>query len=447
MTVFSIVFDAVAHLANGPTGLVLIAKWTLLLALAWLAHAALAGRNPRWRVALWRGAMLGIAMIAVLAMIPPIVKYPLIPPAQPVPEDRREELTTRHEPTPTTAFVPIPVDPIPGRDEARPLVVRPEPAAEAPPPAKTAMQPVPAPAAIAEPWSSRAFRLATSWALPIWLAGALILTARLILAGLALRRLVRRSSDATADIARECRAIAARLGCTRAVRVVHTIDVASPCLAGLLRPVLLLPESGSKGPDDLRAILAHELAHARHHDLAWNLAANLATIVLWFHPLAWRIRSAHAAACDAVSDAVAADYLGDVASYGRTLARLAVGASSPAPAHVLAMARTSEVWRRLDALNRHVFRTPLSWRLIMPALFVGALILVLIGGFGVTRAAQDAAKPAGKSDEPAKAAPAPKANQPAGWSSGPSRRRPASRSTASPSSTRAGSTATYAGRL
>ena len=146
-------------------------------------------------------------------------------------------------------------------------------------------------------------------------------------------------------------------------------------------------------PDDLRAILAHELAHARNQDLAWNLAAHLASILLWFHPLAWRIRAAHAAACDAVCDAVAADLLGDVASYGRTLARLAVRAAWPSPAHGLAMARTSDVRRRLDALNRKVFRTPLSWRHVMPALFVGSVLLVLIGGFGFTRAEQAKARP------------------------------------------------------
>ena len=91
MNVFSIVFDAVAHLANGSTGPVLIAKWTLLLALAWLAHAALAGRNPRWRVALWRGAMLGVATIAVLAMVPPIVSVPIVPDGPRRPVERHEQ--------------------------------------------------------------------------------------------------------------------------------------------------------------------------------------------------------------------------------------------------------------------------------------------------------------------------------------------------------------------
>ena len=97
--------------------------------------------------------------------------------------------------------------------------------------------------------------------------------------------------------------------------------------------MLLLPEQAvrRRATDELRAILAHELSHARNHDLAWNFAAHVASILLWFHPLAWRIRAAHAAACDSVCDAVAADLLGDVASYGRTLARLAVRAAWPPP--------------------------------------------------------------------------------------------------------------------
>ena len=46
---------------------------------------------------------------------------------------------------------------------------------------------------------------------------------------------------------------------------------------GLVRPVLLLPEGQCN--DDLRAILAHELAHARGHDLAWNFAVPVGGLV------------------------------------------------------------------------------------------------------------------------------------------------------------------------
>jgi beta-lactamase regulating signal transducer with metallopeptidase domain len=132
---------------------------------------------------------------------------------------------------------------------------------------------------------------------------------------------------------------------------------------------------------------AHELAHARNHDLAWNAAAHVASILLWFHALAWRIRAANAAACAGVCDAVAVDLLGDVVLYGRVLARLAARAAWPAPAHGLVMARTSDVRRPIDALKRMGLQTPLSWRRIMPALCVAGVV-VLVGGFGFTSAEQ-----------------------------------------------------------
>ena len=61
----------------------LVARWTLLLALAWLAHAALAGRNPRWRVALWRVTAAGLVAVSLLAWVPPIVRVPTIERSRP----------------------------------------------------------------------------------------------------------------------------------------------------------------------------------------------------------------------------------------------------------------------------------------------------------------------------------------------------------------------------
>ena len=114
----------------------------------------------------------------------------------------------------------------------------------------------------------------------------------------------------------------------------------------------------------------------------------LASILLWFHPLAWRIRAAHIAACEAVCDAVAADSLGDVALYARTLARLALQVGKIAPTPGLAMARPPDVFLRIEALERRVFRSSLSWRFVMPTLSIGAVLVTLIGGFGIARANQ-----------------------------------------------------------
>jgi uncharacterized protein (TIGR03435 family) len=64
-----------------------------------------------------------------------------------------------------------------------------------------------------------------------------------------------------------------------------------PGVFGVIRPVLLLPEGIAERlmPEQLKAILAHELCHVRYHD---NLAAAfqmLAEAVFWFHPLVWWI--------------------------------------------------------------------------------------------------------------------------------------------------------------
>ena len=94
----------------------------------------------------------------------------------------------------------------------------------------------------------------------------------------------------------------------------------------------------------------------RNHDLIWNDVLHVVSILLWFHPLIWRVRPAHAAACDAVCDAIAAEKLGDVGSYSRVLARLALRAANAPATGVLAMARVADVRRRIEALNRRVFR-------------------------------------------------------------------------------------------
>ncbi len=359
--------SVLSELAVAP----IVVRWTALLALAWLGHFALAGRNPRWRVALWRGAVVGVACVGVLSLAPPLLTIPVVSASASVvwaPE--------------AVSPAPLPIDAGPG--PSAPVSPRPDsgpPSAVIPPPAGSSAAP--------------AWPLVPTL-LGVWIVGAAVLAARLALAWLGLRRIIGRSDDAPAQVVAHCRAVAAAIGAPTA-RVVCSAEIATPCVAGL-RPLVLLPARVPTG-DDLSGVFAHELAHARGHDLAWNLFAHLATIGLWFHPFAWRLRSAHAAACDAVCDAVAADFLGDVSAYSRTLARLALVALGPSPAPGLAMAHSSDIRRRVDALERKVFHSPLPRKLALPAASVGGVLLILIGGLAVTGAAppastQQSAKPA-----------------------------------------------------
>ena len=108
--------------------------------------------------------------------------------------------------------------------------------------------------------------------------------------------------------------VARGLGLKRACVIRATRDLQSPCLIGLWRPTILLPElPWGTFAAELPSISAHELAHLGG-DLAWNALFCGWSTLLWFHPLVWRVCRTHAGACDAVADAIAADYVGDAST-------------------------------------------------------------------------------------------------------------------------------------
>lgn len=410
MSAWTIVSQAAARFADAPGGVFLLFKATALLGAAWAAHAALAGRNPRWRVVLWRGTAVGLVMLPTLVLTPPVVAWRLPTPERPAdgPTPEKNLAVLRVPPHPVepaqTAWTePTVVTPVDGGTRLAGVTREahsPRPPDHVSPPPLGGVRP------------STGFALGWRRVLVgAWALGVVLLAVRLWLGTRRLSRLVGRAEAVPSWVAEECRTVAARLG-VGGVPVVASAEVSTPFLTGLRRPVLVLPVRSCRDGDhaELRAVLAHELAHARGGDLVWNGVLHVGSVLLWFHPLAWRVRAAHADACDAVCDAVAADLLGDVGSYSRSLARLALRAAGVPPAAGLAMARSCDVRRRVEALQRRLFHAPLPGRLVVPAAFAFSLAIVLIGGLRLTRAGQGPAVPAGgASPRPQRAANGPAA--------------------------------------
>jgi hypothetical protein len=73
---------------------------------------------------------------------------------------------------------------------------------------------------------------------------------------------------------------------------------------GALRALVLLPvcAATSLSPDELKVVLAHELAHVRRADFFWNLVQTLVETLFFFHPAVWwlsgRIRHERELRCD-----------------------------------------------------------------------------------------------------------------------------------------------------
>ena len=168
-----------------------------------------------------------------------------------------------------------------------------------------------------------------------WTVGVAVLTLRLVLRWLAAQRLRRTgTSPVSTEIRSMADALAMTLGVRRRVYVLESALAPVPMLIGWLQPVILLPTAALCGltPAQLRAIIAHELAHVRRHDYLVNLLQVVIETLLFFHPAVWwlsgRLRAEREYCCDDIVVGVCAD----VRCYARALAALEELRAPGAPA-------------------------------------------------------------------------------------------------------------------
>ena len=139
-------------------------------------------------------------------------------------------------------------------------------------------------------------------------------------------RCVRATTTATGEIQQMLAEASRRAGLRKNVRLCVTAEAMSPAVCGLLRPVVLLPQSLIERltPKQLEAVLLHELIHLRRCDVWVNCAQTLLQIVYWWHPLLWfanaRVRRVRE---EAVDDAVMFALSDEAEIYAPTLLEVA----------------------------------------------------------------------------------------------------------------------------
>jgi len=128
----------------------------------------------------------------------------------------------------------------------------------------------------------------------LWACGTSLILALWIVRWLRIRRVVRHAVPL---------AIAAPIP-VRAAQTTAPQTNIEPGVVGVARPVLLLPHGIAQSiePQQLRAIVAHEVEHVRRHD---NLTAAIFMLIqalFWFYPLVWwlgtRLHVERERACD-----------------------------------------------------------------------------------------------------------------------------------------------------
>jgi beta-lactamase regulating signal transducer with metallopeptidase domain/protein involved in polysaccharide export with SLBB domain len=98
-----------------------------------------------------------------------------------------------------------------------------------------------------------------------------------------------------------------RLHIRAEVKLRRTIRFDVPAVIGAFRPVILLPAAllNDLSPQQVEAILAHELAHIRRHDYLVNLIQSAIETLLFYHPATWwmsaQIRRERENCCDDIA--------------------------------------------------------------------------------------------------------------------------------------------------
>jgi TonB family protein len=107
----------------------------------------------------------------------------------------------------------------------------------------------------------------------IWVTGAGISFAQMLIGWLALARL---------------RRDALPLKVTPEAELLETAARTMPMTCGSIRPAILLPpEAKNWDPERLRLVVLHEMAHVQRRDVATHLLARVALCLYWWNPLAW----------------------------------------------------------------------------------------------------------------------------------------------------------------
>ncbi len=171
----------------------------------------------------------------------------------------------------------------------------------------------------------------------------------------------------------------AELGCVRPVEVRQCDDLATAATIGWRRPVVLLSSDWPTWTNQqCRAVLAHEIAHARSHDFLALLFGQLGVMLHLYHPLLHWLMNRLRLEQELAADAVAASVTGGQRAYLSAIAELALqsqGRPMSWPARTFLPTDTTFL-RRIAMLRNSTLRFgPLS-----PAARLAVIGLMLLCG-------------------------------------------------------------------
>ena len=337
-------FDTVELSAHSATWLELLVaaalKGVLILVIAVALNFALRRASAASRHLVWSLALASLLALPILSFGLPSWQVPVLPGsfAEAQPAAVANDLETAGSAPSASASLP--------QDYVSNAAVKQQ--------ARTdAISFPPSPSAVPQPNASVPLDW-SSYALMAWIAGALLILARLLIGTAIVWWMARHAKRITdGEWASLVERLASQAGIARPVTLLKSNRITMPVTCGLVRSSILLPADADDWSDARRqVVLLHELAHVKRRDCLTQMLAQVACAIYWFNPLIWgaarQLRLERERACDdQVLDAgtKASDY----ADHLLDLARSFRSASYTSLAAV-AIARRSQLEGRLLAI-------------------------------------------------------------------------------------------------
>jgi beta-lactamase regulating signal transducer with metallopeptidase domain/HEAT repeat protein len=159
---------------------------------------------------------------------------------------------------------------------------------------------------------------------PVWVAGIVVLSCLLIVSAARSRRLIRLSSGSVPDdLAAALAGVARTMGLASPPPLRSSTCVGAPLIAGLRRPMLLLPPGFALDAPGARSVLAHELAHILRRDTLEQALAGVVCALWWWHPGSWAIAASLRRAAEEACDDWAMSMTRERTAYARALVECA----------------------------------------------------------------------------------------------------------------------------
>lgn len=194
--------------------------------------------------------------------------------------------------------------------------------------------------------------------------------------------------------------VARRLGVRRAIKIAQSTLVEVPTVIGWLKPLVLLPVSAVVGlpPQQLEAVIAHELAHVRRHDYLVNLFQLAMETLFFYHPAVWWVSHGIRVERESCCDEIAAGLTGDRVGYAKLLVWLEETRQHPMKQSLAISSDGGSLLARV----RRLASTPSPATGFAP--LVSAAVLAVVAGaiclvsYNVSNLFGEGARPAGSSD-------------------------------------------------